>query len=199
MGVKGCMLVYADTNLREALRARPPLDREATLRLANSLFAGDELTGVADGILGWYGFPPEDEIYIGTFVGFSVVVATDFGIDYPSRLPEHFLRVGAGQTIYLHAMHSVVDWFAFAQWNNGRLVRSLSLSPDSGILEDIGPKLAFEEPYWSGLHPAVDDEDDEYPFPFHPLDLGDAALSECFGYQFDESIPLVRYKRTGRE
>jgi hypothetical protein len=95
-------------------------------------------------------------------------------------------------------MHSVVDWFAFAHWNNGRLVRSLSLSPDSGILEDIGLKLAFEEPYWSGQHPAGDDEDDEYPLPFHPLDLGEAALSEFFGGQIDGFIRLIQYKRTDR-
>jgi hypothetical protein len=120
MGAKGAMLVYADTDVREALKASPPLDREATLRLANSLFASDKLISVADGILGWYTFPPEDEIHIGSFIGFPIGVATDFGIDYPSRLPERFLRLGASQTIYLHAMHSVVDWFA-AELECGRL------------------------------------------------------------------------------
>ena len=102
-------------------------------------------------------------------------------------------------------MHSVVDWLAFAKWNNRNLVRSLSLSPDSGILEDIGQRLAFEEPFWSGQHPATDDEDADYPFPFHPLELGEVALKEFFGYQLEgfgdsglfepESIPLVKYKR----
>ncbi|WP_439145646.1 DUF6928 family protein [Streptomyces canus] len=33
-------------------------------------------------------------------------------------------------------MHSVVGWFAFAAWGDGRLLRSLSLSPDSGIIEN---------------------------------------------------------------
>jgi hypothetical protein len=104
-------------------------------------------------------------------------------------------------------MHSVVDWFAYAQWRNGNLLRSLSLSPDNGILEDIGPRLPFEEPYWSGRHPAVDDEDeDAYPFPFHPLELGEAALHELFGYQLEgtsgptllqpETFTLLRYKRS---
>jgi len=46
-----------------------------------------------------------------------------------------------------------------------------------------------------------------YPFPFHPLDLGEEALKDRFGYQLEgvidasllepESIPLVRYKRSG--
>jgi hypothetical protein len=89
---------------------------------------------------------------------------------------------------------------------NGKLTRALSLSPDSGVLEDIGAKLTFEEPYWAGQHPAVDDEEaDAYPFPFHPLELGEAALAELFGYQLEgmpdpklfepDTIPLVRYKR----
>jgi hypothetical protein len=105
-------------------------------------------------------------------------------------------------------MHSVVDWFAFARWSDRALVRSLSLSPDNGILEDIGRILSFEEPFWSGQHPAVaeDEEEDAYPFPFHPLELGEAALREFFGYVLEgfpdsallepESIPLVRYKRS---
>ncbi len=79
-------------------------------------------------------------------------------------------------------MHSVVDWFAFARRNSGQLVRSLSLSPDSGIMEDIGQRFSFEEPFWSGQ---PDDSEDDYPFPFHPLELGEAALKEWFGYQLE--------------
>src|SRR3546814_18901989 len=60
----------------------------------------------------------------------------------------------------------------------GVLVRSLSLSPDDGILEDTGERLAFEEPFWAGKHPAP--AGDPYPFPFHPLVLGEQALQEFF-------------------
>jgi hypothetical protein len=133
-----------------------------------------------------------------------VLAAKEFGIDHPSKLPVSFIR-GRG-TVYLHAMHSVIDWFAFAQWTNGQLVRSLSLSPDSGILEDIGQRLPFEQPFWSGEHPPSDDDQNDCPFPFHPLELGEAALKEFFGYQLEgfidttllepESIPLVKYKRS---
>ncbi|MDT0546544.1 hypothetical protein AB0H07_41450 [Streptomyces sp. NPDC021354] len=48
-------------------------------------------------------------------------------IDSPSRLPEHLVAASAGRRLILHAMHSVVDWFAFAVWDDGRLIRSLSL------------------------------------------------------------------------
>ncbi len=207
MGAKTWMLVYADANAREALRAKPQLDREATQRLAGALFPGEKLTPAGDGDLS-YTCPPDNELHIGCFPGVSVVAAKEFGIDYPSRLAPRFLATGGGGIITLHAMHSVVDWFAYAQWSNGKLLRSLSLSPDSGILEDIGQRLPFEEPYWSGKHPAVDgdEEDEAYPFPFHPLDLGEAALRELFGYVLEgpvdasllepESIHLVRYKRS---
>jgi hypothetical protein len=208
MGAKTWMLVYAEAGVhaREALRGRPQLDRDATSRLASTLFQGEKLESAGDGDLS-FTCPPDDELCIGCFPGISVVAAKEFGIDYPSKLLPRFITAGANATISLHAMHSVVDWFAYAQWTNGNLIRSLSLSPDSGILEDIGPRLSFEEPYWSGQHPAVDDEeDDDYPFPFHPLELAEAALQELFGYQLEgmidptliepETVPLVRYKRS---
>ena len=34
------------------------------------------------------------------------------------------------------------------------------LSPDGGILEDIGERLPFEEPFWSGHHPATVEAED---------------------------------------
>lgn len=207
MGAKTWMLVLADSNAREALAAKPLLDREATSKLATALFPGEKLEPIGDGDLS-YTCPPDDELHIGCFPGVSVVAAKEFGIDYPSRLSQHFIDAGGNGVVTLHAMHSVVDWFAYAMWADGKLVRSLSLSPDSGIMEDFGQRLPFEEPYWSGEHPAVDsdEEPDAYPFPFHPLDLGEETLKDRFGYQLEgfidpsllepESIPLVRYKRS---
>ena len=135
--------------------------------------------------------------------GLQIVVAGEVAVDRPSELASRFIAQ-RGTTV-LHAMHSVVDWFAFAKWNDGYLVRSLSLSPDSGILEDLGERLPFEEPFWAGQHPATDGED-EYPFQFHPLELGEAALKEFFGYQLEgpidrsllepESVSLIKYKRS---
>jgi hypothetical protein len=106
-----------------------------------------------------------------------VVAAREFGVDCPSQLDPSFLAAAIAPRVYLHAI-TVVDWFAYAVRQDGRLVRSLSLSPDDGVIEDIGPRLPFEEPYWSGQHAAVDPEEEPegYPFPFHPLDLGEAAL-----------------------
>lgn len=159
---------------------------------------------IGDGVLS-YTSPPDDELHIASFPGVSILAAKKFGIDYPSTLSEHFIAGDGSRAVYLHAMHSVVDWVAFAEWQRGDLLRSLSLSPESGILEDIGPRLPFEEPFWSGQYPATEDNDDAYPFPFHPLELGEAALWAFFGYQLEgfmgpamfepETIPLMKYKR----
>lgn len=206
MGAKTWMLVGSSGSARDALSAQPQIDRGATNRLAARVFPKERLEPLEDGDLS-YTCPPDDEIHIGCFPGVSVIAANEFAIDYPSRLQPHFLKELGEETVYLHAMHSVVDWFAFAVWRGGELERSLSLAPDSGILEDIGPRLAFEIPYWSGEHPAMDpeDDDDPYPFPFHPLELGEAALKEFFGYQLEgfiddsllepEEVPLVCLKR----
>jgi len=206
MGAKTWMLVYADGPAREALMRRAPLDRDATARLAATIFPGEKLESLDDGDLS-FTCPDDHEICAGCFAGLSVIAAREFGIDYPSKLPERFVAAGGARTVTLHAMHSVVDWFAFAQWTNGTLVRSLSLSPDSGVLEDIGPRQSFEEPYWAGHHPAVaeGEDPDAYPFPFHPLELGEAALGALFGYHLEgpidtallepETIPLARYRR----
>ncbi|QKO22743.1 hypothetical protein [Rhodoferax sp. BAB1] len=210
MGAKTWMLVLAESNARDALAAQPRLDREATRQLANLLFPGERLELLGeDGDLS-YTCPPDDEVHIGCFPGVSVIAAKEFANDYPSRLPQRFIAAGGHGTATLHVMHSVVDWFAYAVWKNGSLQRSLSLSPDSGILEDIGPRLDFEQPYWDGAHPVgdEDEEEDAYPFPFHPLELGEEVLKNLFGYQLEgyvdasllqpESVPLLRYKRIRR-
>jgi len=173
--------------------------------IARRLFPLGELRPLPDDTL-LKTCPPDDELAIASFPGLSIVAAREFGIDRPSTLPRSFVQPGTGRSTSLHAMHSVVDWFAYAIWTDGVLQRALSLSPDSGVIEDIGSRLPFEEPYWAGEHPAVDPEEDEsvYPFPFHPLELGEAALLELFGYQLEgsvshfdpEDIPLMRFKRS---
>lgn len=71
-------------------------------------------------------------------------------------------------------------------WEGGELVRSLSLSPDAGIVEDIGARLPFELPFWAGEHPVTPipgwDAGRAYPLDFHPLELGAEALRNLCGF-----------------
>ena len=206
MGSKTWMLVYSDGNAAESLKNKSEIDRVKTTKLVNELFTKEKLEQIDDVDLS-NTCPPNNKIYAGYFSGVFIVAAKEFGIDCPSKLPIKFLKKDFGNTIQLHAMHSVVDWLAFAIWKNGKLVRSLSLSPDTEIIEDIGEKFEFEMPYWNGKHPALDPEEDEdsYPLPFHPLELGEVVLRDFFGYVLEgevddsliepEDITLLAFKR----
>jgi hypothetical protein len=81
--------------------------------------------------------------------------------------------------------------FAFAVWDNGELTRSLSLDPDGGVAENVGEPFAFEAPFWAGEHPVHRipgwPNQEPYPLPFHPLDLGEAALRELCGFILEGS------------
>jgi hypothetical protein len=209
MGAKTWMLAYVDGDAREVLKLQPALNREAAARLARKLYASEKLEEIEDGDL-LFTSPPDDELYVGCFPGLSILAAKEFGIDYPSKLSEHFLKEGKDGRIILHAMHSVVDWVAFAIWEKGKLRRSLSLAPDNGVIEDIGPRLTFEEPFWAGEHPVFDEgeEGTDYPFCFHPLELGGKALLEFFGYELEgfldqnvvdpAQIAMAGFKRKSR-
>lgn len=200
------MLVGSDGDASEILKSKPPLDREATEALAALLFPNEKLELVGEETLASTN-PPDDQVFIGCFPGVSVIAAKEFGIDRPSKLPAIFLDPAVGRTIRLHAMHCSADWTAFAVWENGQLRRALSISLEPGILEDVGERLPFEVPYWEGEHPLLDPDPDigDSPFPFDPIDLGDAAVLAFWGYQLDvdrdprlldpEDIPLLIYRR----
>jgi hypothetical protein len=131
-------------------------------------------------------------LYAGRFAGLDIVCCRTLMDLAPDALEQLVLRLGRGRRAYVHLMHSVSDALAFACWVDGRLVRHLSVSPDSGVVQDHGPRLEFERPCWAGEHPVGpdpawwhdgDEEDDApYPLPFHPLELGERALKHFFGF-----------------
>ncbi len=192
MGAKTWMLVYTDVGVdaRDALKAVPLLDRTASALLAQRLFPGARLEPLEDGTLCDTN-PPDDELLIGCFAGVTVIAAKEFALDNPSLLDRRFIEAASGRSIQVYGMHSVVDWFAYAAWQDGQLVRAISLSPDSGIIEDIGPRLPVEAAYWAGEHSADDeddDSDDAYPLPFHPLEFGEEIIGATLGFQYEGSM-----------
>jgi hypothetical protein len=206
MGAKTCMLIYSKGNPAEILKSQPVLDREATAAFVDKLFSPGKLEPAGDTTL-CDTCPPDGEVVAGYFPGLVFVATQEFGIGYPSHLPAKFLDALPGYSVHLHAMHSVVDWFAYASWQDGKLERAMSLSPDTGVQEDIGERLAFEQPYWAGAHPTTDPDEagDGYPLAFHPLELAEAALLALLGYQIEGmrapthldpvSIQLLRFTR----
>lgn len=187
MGAKDWMLFYASDDVSKVLRSSPKIDREATRALIERLYPAHDIRPIADGNL-FTTNPPKGEVYAAVYPGLSVVCTWDAANDAPTDLPPRFVREAAGRTLYLHTMHSVVDFFAYAVWEpDGTVRRSFSLSSDNGVIEDIGTPLPFEEKYLAGDPEFLEDldEEDEYPFPFHPLDLAEAALRSLFGFNYE--------------
>lgn len=173
MGAKTGLLVYADGDVPGLLRRVKAADLDRTATMMRRLYPGAEIeecegSNLYDGV-----YPPKGAAYAASWPGVDVIGDQRVMIDAPSQLPEHLVAASAGRRLVLHAMHSVVDWLAFAVWEDGHLVRALSLSPDGGIVENIGEPLPFELPYWAGdrsadIIPWPGEEEEPYALPFHP-------------------------------
>jgi hypothetical protein len=59
-------------------------------------------------------FPPEETVCALAVPGLDVVCDRHMMLDRPSELPERLVEASRGRRLYLHWMHSVVDWLAFA-------------------------------------------------------------------------------------
>lgn len=213
MGFKDWFICYADRDVPSLLATLPELDRAATDALVGRLFPGQMVTPVEDGVLAEDANPPDDMVYAAVWPGAAIVCTVGVALDRPSKLDPRFLAEGRGRTVYVHAMHSVVDWFALGVWGpDGELRRALSVSGGDGeLIEDVGEPLAFERPFWAGEFPATEDDED-YPFPFHPLELAEAALDDLFGFVFEGhsgmsdgpaldpfEVPLAGYRLQSRK
>jgi hypothetical protein len=184
MGLKNWMLFYTDGDIRPILQAAPPIDRANTRALVQRLYPTYELVEAQDGSLAEAG-PPDSVVLAGCFPRLSIICTADVALDRPSTLDRRFVKEAGGRTVYLHTMHTVVDWFAFARWGEtGYLERSLSLAPKRGLIENIGEPLPFEEPFWAGQRRLAE----RYPLPFHPLDLAERALRILFGFNYDGPV-----------
>ncbi|MDL4773636.1 MULTISPECIES: DUF6928 family protein [Thermomonosporaceae] len=185
MGAKTGLLVYADRDIKEALRAASVADPEQTAVLIEDLYPGWAVREAEPSSLGDGCYPRYGTTYAARLPGVDIICDQRVMSDRPSQLAPHLVEASIGRRLVLHAMHSVVDWLAFAVWEDGHLIRSLSLSPDSGVMENIGEPLPFEAAYWAGEHPVPHDpdwSDEPYPLPFHPLDLGEDALRALLGF-----------------
>lgn len=183
MGAKTALLAFTEGDLPPALRGAVRADPAEVLALVRGMHPAYEVTPIGDGCLGEDIYPPDDISYATVLAGAELFCDRRLICDHPSQLPARLLRAGADRRIIMHGMHSASDWLCFAVWENGSLVRSLSVSPDGGIGENIGEPYDFERPYWAGERPVESTSSgDPYPLPFHPLELGELALRELFGF-----------------
>ncbi len=182
MGAKAWFAVYSNGDPKQVLTNAPVLDVAATRAFLARMFPDQSVEDLGETTL-FDLDPRKREIRAGVYGDLAILAHEGFAKDKPSVIPRAMLAGAAFETTYVHATHSMLDWCAFSQWKNGELVRSLSLAPDNGIIENIGQPMPFEAPFWNGEY-AMDDED-EYPLPFHPLDLSEAALATNVGFGFE--------------
>jgi hypothetical protein len=186
MGAKTALLAFAEGDIRPALLGATRSERAETEALVRQVHLGYLVASADEGTLLDCVYPADDITYATALAGAELFCDRRLVLDRPSQLPEQLRRAGAGRRIIMHGMHSVADWLCFAVWEDGRLIRSLSLSPDGGVRENIGEPYDFELPYWAGEHPVepVPGWPDQrpYPLPFHPLELGEEALRALFGF-----------------
>lgn len=188
MGAKSSLLAFIDGDAAAVLRDGPELDHEAARQVLERMHPGARITPVADGTLG-DDISPKEFSYVGAFPGLTLVCAPYLAPDRPSGIPSGWRRGAPAGTVLLHAQHSVVDWFAYAVWDaEGRLRRALSLAPDDGVVEDVGARPAYEQPYWDGAHPVEPWDGKAYPLPFHPLELSERVLREFLGFEQEGTI-----------
>ncbi len=182
MGWKTAILMACDGDPAQCLGTPERLDPAATADLVARSYPGWTATPTEGEFLHDATYPPKEVAYAGSFPSADIICDQEFMLDHPSRLPPHLVMLSAGRRLILHTMHSVVDFFAFAVWEDGALVRSMSMAlggPRPGIMENIGTPLPFEQPYWAGQHPIGEG----YPLPFYPLDLAEpTALRALFGF-----------------
>lgn len=209
MGANTCLVVTSNTDPKPILAQRPSMDVDAARDLAGRLFPKLKLEPQGSATL-LNTNVAEDEVLIGVFPGATIIAADEVG-DLIGEDPRRYLESTGHRRAIAHVMNSVVDLCAFSVWEEAGLRRALGMSASDGIFIDEGHRLPFELPYWNGEYPAVDPEDPDaasYPFPFHPLELGEAALSELFGFVIEgppagslydpEDVELQRFQTKRR-
>lgn len=179
MGSKAAVVVFVEAEPERVFRDSVVIDRAKSQRLAEmALGATSHEAGLlALDLAVW---PDSGMVCAASLPEYEVVCSRELARRQPSELTEWISQVASGRDAYAVFMHSAEDWGAFAIWSDGRLVRSLSVSPDSGVIEDVGERLAFEVPFWEGEHSVRSGV--EYSLPFHPIDFGNEALREFFGF-----------------
>jgi hypothetical protein len=200
------IVAYGDSDVAHVLRSAPVLDRTATAELVRKAFPDNRIDDAGDALLYDCLDPAEDLAYVGSFRGVDLICSWRLVDQRPSQAARRCLPAARLPNVYLHSMHGATNRIAFAAWQSGTLVRSLSLAADDEVVENLGEPLPFEAPFWAGERTADPDESDgvAYAYPFHPRDLGEEALRAFLGFGLGgmgsldevdpEVIPLVGYR-----
>ncbi|MEV4926347.1 DUF6928 family protein [Streptomyces roseoverticillatus] len=179
MGSKAAMVVFTEAKPNRIFRNTSEINHTKSKHLAELTLgvASHEIDPIALDLAVW---PDDGVTCAASFPKYEIVCSRELAQHKPSELTGQISRLAAGRNAYAVFMHSATDWTAFAVWSGGHLLRSLSVSPGSGVIEDVGDRYSFEAPFWRGQHQVQGGA--PYALPFHPIDLGNEALREFFGF-----------------
>ncbi|GAA1687714.1 hypothetical protein GCM10009830_39100 [Glycomyces endophyticus] len=183
MGAKAGLIHLGGGIPAHALAGGPAFDPERSAALAATILGGPVAPAGARTLAEGGVWPERGTICVGAGEHTALVGYAEICPDRPGTITDWIRAVAPGGDAHGVFMHSVVDFGAVAVWEHGEIRRSISLAPDSGVMDDLGDPLTFEAPFWNGDH-AVDED---YPLPFHPLDFGEAALLALFGFGIEGS------------
>lgn len=124
------------------------------------------------------GICPQGDVRAALRVPGIDIVAADEVLTWFGSLPTRVAKAVGDRRLVIHQMHSVNDSMGFGVWQSGRWIRTLGMDPEAGIFINDGEPTAAEQPFWNGDHA----EDDDYPLPFHPLDLAEELLRAELGF-----------------
>lgn len=154
--------------------------------IAQQLFPGRIGAGLPPADLLTASYPVYGQIYASTFGGTTLICGQDL-IEL-ADLAAAVSGITDGRNAYRLQINDAVDSMALEiVAPDGNSVREVMLIAEEGVIFDIGPRLDFERPFWSGAR----DQNGVYAalngseMPFDAIEFGEAALRMLFGFVID--------------
>lgn len=200
VGLNLALLVCTD---QQSIDLGRPTDRDLS-EVVHILFPRTPYVDVGQVALDEAAFPGRGSLSVGTFEGGLLLGTQDAHLYNPTKLASRYLKPSLGSKVTLLTQRPLNDMFAYGRWERGQLIRSISVNPVGRVWESIGTPEPFESPFWAGQRAAAPN----YPLPFHPLDMGDAALRDVLRLHVEglpepglidiSSVLLHRFERSAR-
>ena len=167
------------------LATNPASDDNYARRLVKGLFPDKPLTSLGSFPLTRSVLAGQEEVYVGTYPGITVLQTAAIPVTTMSQLVPQWVQQEAVRDVYAFADGRNGEFAGFAHWHEGRLLRAFTATA-TNIEETIGLPDPAEGPYWSGEFPNHNIPEFEDPFaiplPFLPGDILLTMYTKWMGF-----------------
>lgn len=200
MGFKTNLIALSADVPRLSITTGSEAGRAAAEAAVAEIFPGRTLTFRETSNIYDASHPGDDTVGVSTY-GDTIVLGGAWVLDTGR---DEVLAATGGRQVWEVAIHSVVDLCHIEVRDaQGQIVRRLDryvdMTPEEVGPNTLGEPLPFEAPYWAGQHADVYDEtpgaSDDDATPFHPLEMGEAAMGWIFGV-YGEGAPTDEVQET---